>query len=44
MSRKKNKAAWGNLGSDDQEIDGGLVPDEPASELEEKGFAEKIED
>jgi queuine tRNA-ribosyltransferase accessory subunit len=40
---KKNKAAWGNLGSDDQEVDGGLVPDEPASELEEKGFAEKME-
>jgi queuine tRNA-ribosyltransferase subunit QTRTD1 len=37
---KKNKAAWGNLGSDDQ-IDGGLAPDEDAMELEEKGFAEK---
>ena len=37
---KKNKAPWGNLGSGDQ-IDGGLVPDEDAVELEEKGFAEK---
>lgn len=38
---KKNKAAWGNLGSDDQ-MDGGLVPDEDTDVLEEKGFAEKI--
>ena len=37
---KKNKAAWGNLGGDDQ-MDGGLVPEEPTAELEEKGFAEK---
>ena len=37
---KKNKVAWGNLGSDDQ-IDGGLVPDGEARELEENGFAEK---
>lgn len=37
---KKNKTAWGNLGSDDQ-VEGGLVPDEDAMELEEKGFAEK---
>jgi queuine tRNA-ribosyltransferase subunit QTRTD1 len=36
---KKNKAAWGYLGPDDQ-IDGGLVPDEGAVELEGKGFAE----
>lgn len=40
---KKNKAAWGNLGSDDQEIGSGLVPDEPSTNLEEKGFAEKLE-
>jgi len=38
--KKKNKAAWGNLGGDDQ-IDGGLVPDDNAKELEEKGFAEQ---
>lgn len=37
---RKNKAAWGNLGGDDQ-IDGGLVPDEGAEELQEMGFAEK---
>ena len=36
---KKNRAAWGNLGGDDQ-VDGGLVPDEDAVGLEEKGFAE----
>ncbi|KAE9364646.1 putative Queuine tRNA-ribosyltransferase-like protein [Stipitochalara longipes BDJ] len=36
---KKNRAAWGNLGGDDQDVSGGLVPDEPATELEEKGFA-----
>jgi queuine tRNA-ribosyltransferase subunit QTRTD1 len=41
---KKNKAAWGNLGSDDQEVDGVLVPEEPASELEEKSFAVKLEE
>ena len=41
---KKNRAAWGNLGGDDQEVDGGLVPDEPAGELEDKGFAEKVDD
>jgi queuine tRNA-ribosyltransferase accessory subunit len=40
---KKNKAAWGNLGSDDQEISGGLVPDEPADELDAKGFAGRME-
>jgi queuine tRNA-ribosyltransferase subunit QTRTD1 len=39
---KKNKAAWGNLSSDDQEVDGDLVPEEQADELEEKGFAEKM--
>ena len=39
---KKNKAAWGNLGSDGR-IDGGLVPDEDAEGLEEKGFAEKVD-
>lgn len=36
---KKNKAAWGNLGSDDQ-VDGGLIPDEVSTALQEKGFAE----
>jgi queuine tRNA-ribosyltransferase len=36
---KKNKAAWGNLGSDDQ-ADGGLMAEGNSSELEEKGFAE----
>lgn len=41
---KKNRAAWGNLGGDDLEVDGVLVPDEPATELEEKGFAEKIDE
>jgi queuine tRNA-ribosyltransferase subunit QTRTD1 len=41
---KKNKVAWGNLGSDDQEIGGGLVLDEPAEEVEEQGFAEKMKD
>ncbi len=41
---KKNRAAWGNLGGDDQEVSGGLVPDQPAKELEEKGFAEKIDE
>jgi len=40
---KKNRAAWGNLGSDDQ-IGNGLVPDESTRELEEKGFAEKTTD
>jgi queuine tRNA-ribosyltransferase subunit QTRTD1 len=40
---KKNKAAWGNLGSDDQEVGSGLVPDESSTDLEEKGFAEKLE-
>jgi queuine tRNA-ribosyltransferase accessory subunit len=39
---KKNKAAWGNLGKFDQEV-AGLVPDEPAGTLEEKGFAEKVD-
>ena len=39
---KRNKAAWGNLGSGDQ-VDGGLLPDEDADAdaLQEKGFAEK---
>ena len=41
---KKNKAAWGNLGGDDQNGSGALVPNEPAAELEEKGFAEKLEE
>jgi queuine tRNA-ribosyltransferase subunit QTRTD1 len=40
---RKNKAAWGNLGGDDQEVGGGLALDEPATELEEKGFAEKAD-
>lgn len=40
--KKKNKAAWGNLRSDDQTLDqGGLVPEDSATELAEKGFAEK---
>ena len=39
---KKNKVAWGNLGSDDQ-MDEGLVPGEDGGELEEKGFAEKAD-
>ena len=39
---KKNKAAWGNLGKFDREV-AGLVPDEPAGTLEEKGFAEKAD-
>jgi queuine tRNA-ribosyltransferase subunit QTRTD1 len=39
---RKNKAAWGNLGGDDQ-LAGGLVPDEDAMKLEAKGFAEKAE-
>ncbi|TVY84056.1 Queuine tRNA-ribosyltransferase accessory subunit [Lachnellula suecica] len=38
---KKNKAAWGNLGASDENVNGGLVPDERAGDLEEKGFAEK---
>ena len=38
---KKNKAAWGNLGGDDQ-VGGNLVPNEGSMELEEKGFAEKV--
>jgi queuine tRNA-ribosyltransferase len=37
---KKNEAAWGNLGGDDQ-IDGALIPDDNANGLEGKGFAEK---
>jgi queuine tRNA-ribosyltransferase subunit QTRTD1 len=37
---KKNKAAWGNLGSDEQ-ADRGLVPDEDTIELEGKGCGEK---
>ncbi len=40
---KKNKAAWGNLSSDDQDISDGLVPDGPADELDAKGFAGKVE-
>lgn len=39
---KKNKAAWGNLGGDDQG-EGGLVPEGNATELEEAGFAEKAD-
>jgi queuine tRNA-ribosyltransferase subunit QTRTD1 len=43
--KRKNKAAWGNLGSDDQDTEGGgLVPKETPDELEEKGFAEKVTD
>ena len=40
---KKNKAAWGNLGSDDQDLGEGLVPDKRTEELEDKGFAEKAD-
>lgn len=40
---KKNKAAWGNLGGDDQ-VDDVLVPDAPSEELLEKGFAEVMEE
>ncbi|PMD21767.1 putative Queuine tRNA-ribosyltransferase-like protein [Hyaloscypha hepaticicola] len=40
---KKNKAAWGNLGSDDQEVDSDLVPDETADESDAKGFAGRME-
>jgi queuine tRNA-ribosyltransferase subunit QTRTD1 len=36
---KKNKAAWGNLGGDDREADGGLVLDEPGGDLEDMGLA-----
>jgi queuine tRNA-ribosyltransferase len=43
--KKKNKAAWGNLGvgpnGTGSEV--ALVPDENSKELEEKGFAEKLE-
>lgn len=39
---KKNKVAWGNLGSNfSGHGDAGLAPDETAASLEEKGFAEK---
>ena len=45
---KKNKAAWGDLGgekgADGSVVGGGLVPDEPARELQQKGFAEKAGD
>jgi queuine tRNA-ribosyltransferase len=41
---KKNKAPWGNLGSDDQSAGRGLVPDENSTELQEKGFAEKVDE
>ncbi|ESZ96237.1 tRNA-guanine transglycosylase family protein [Sclerotinia borealis F-4128] len=43
--RKKNKVAWNNLGPDStgtgSEVT--LVPDENSKELEDKGFAEKLE-
>ncbi|APA05934.1 hypothetical protein sscle_01g007040 [Sclerotinia sclerotiorum 1980 UF-70] len=43
--RKKNKAAWNNLGAGasgtGSEV--ALVPDEDSKELEQKGFAEKLE-
>ncbi|TVY15766.1 Queuine tRNA-ribosyltransferase accessory subunit 2 [Lachnellula arida] len=39
---KKNKAAWGNLGNFEHGISG-LVPDEPAGTLEDKGFAKKAD-
>ena len=38
-----HRSAWGNLGGDGQDVSGGLVPNEPSTELEEKGFAEKVE-
>jgi queuine tRNA-ribosyltransferase len=41
--KKKNKAVWGNLGSDDQNVEGGLVPEGGAPKLEEQGFATKAE-
>ncbi|TGO23255.1 hypothetical protein BPAE_0138g00080 [Botrytis paeoniae] len=43
--RKKNKAAWNNLGSDSKATGSevALVPSESSKELEEKGFAEKLE-
>jgi queuine tRNA-ribosyltransferase len=41
---KKNKPAWGNLGGDDRDVDVSLEPNQPAAELEEKGFAAKVED
>lgn len=41
---KKNKAAWGNLGGDETAMEGGLIPHEPAEALQEKGFAEKLEE
>jgi queuine tRNA-ribosyltransferase len=36
--QKKNKAAWGNFSSGDQEVDGALIPEESEEELEEKDF------
>ncbi|TVY44124.1 Queuine tRNA-ribosyltransferase accessory subunit [Lachnellula occidentalis] len=39
---KKNKAAWGNLGNFGHGVNG-LIPDEPAGTLEDKGFAEKVD-
>lgn len=39
---KKNKAAWGNLGKFEHGISG-LVPDEPAGTLEDKGFVKKAD-
>lgn len=43
--KRKNKAAWGNLGGDDQDVEGGgPVPKETSDELQEKGFAKKAAD
>ncbi|QSZ33987.1 hypothetical protein DSL72_005567 [Monilinia vaccinii-corymbosi] len=43
--RKKNKAAWNNLGavSNGTGSDAALVPEENSKEPEEKGFAERLE-
>lgn len=38
--KKKNKAAWGNLGDNDSGADPILLPEESAEILEQKGFAE----
>lgn len=43
--KKKNRAAWNNLSANSNAIrsEVALVPDEGSKELEEKGFAEKLE-
>ncbi|KAG4035568.1 hypothetical protein MFRU_001g03370 [Monilinia fructicola] len=43
--RKKNKAAWNNLGADPNGTGSevALVPNKNSKELEDKGFAEKLE-